>query len=335
MTFGRKHIVRFLALMSLAVAVPASACGLRSTANPPIVYYDPFNPNVPSSAVLSMQFTATDLADLKQVRLFFKSNNAVADGAVVRVTSVSDIASAQGLNENIFVGNAAVGPNLLAQPIPPNAYLQLGLGDGASRSFAVTITIMLPSNLNLLASSTLPFDIYYTCEGGGSASQIIPNALVIPIQVISALQASYAGPAFDFGDIEPIATDGILAAPYAYTVTGQIRVASSGPYNVEISSSNGYRLLAPGGDLTRADQSIAYQTAFLGRVLNPSNAQPLVVTCKHAPGSAITADLLPLAVTLLEGGRQKQPSSTSYSDTLVISITPLAAETPASGDCAR
>src|SRR3546814_17058972 len=65
---------------------------------------------------------------------------------------------------------------------------------------------------------------------------ILAQALTVKINVASALQASWAGPALNFGEIG--ALDNVAASQRS--VGGAVRVARSGPYKVRVGSANGY-----------------------------------------------------------------------------------------------
>jgi spore coat protein U-like protein len=194
-------------------------------------------------------------------------------------------------------------------------------GAGAADTLTLSLVVTIPGNLNLTAGDPIVFDIRYICEGGGGMQDVtspatLTAAMTIKINVLSALQASYSGPALDFGEVGAVAD----AQASAHSVTGNIRVASSGPYTVRLSSTNAYRMTYPGGGLGTAAQTIGYDTRFLGQTRNNASPTFTTVTCTRA---GIGGQNLPITVTLQEGGVTKVPAS-NYMDTLTVTVTPLA-----------
>jgi spore coat protein U-like protein len=167
---------------------------------------------------------------------------------------------------------------------------------------------------------TVTFSIVYACNGTGShfdnvdptSPDVIQGALILPVKVLSALQASYAGPAMDFGNVQG-ADGGTFTTFHAPTTgTSVINVKSSGPYTVDLSSANSYLLKDTSTD------TIKYSLHFLGRDL--TNASPSFATINCARAGVITPKQLPLKGTLSEAANAKAVAS--YSDTLTVTITP-------------
>lgn len=206
---------------------------------------------------------------------------------------------------------------------PPSGTVFYNFGaSGSPNTVAIPLVVTIPGNLNLTAGEPIVFDIRYICDGSGGMSGVsspatLTGAMTIKINVLSALQASYAGPALDFGEIGEV-TD---AQASTQTVGGNVRVASSGPFTVTLSSANTYRMTYPGGNLGTTTQRIRYSTRFLGQTM--SNAAPTFTTvaCSRV---GISGQNLPISVTLQEGGTTKTPAP-NYLDTLTVTVTPLAA----------
>lgn len=201
-----------------------------------------------------------------------------------------------------------------------------GVGQPDVQTFVVTITV--PSGADLAAGTTDLFvDQKYFCKRtGGTADEsgVIPNSLDIRINVLSALQASFVGPALDFGEIGGLTTAALPSTPNSVKQrTGNVRVASSGPYSVALTSANQFRMTYPGGNLGTANQRIPYQLDFLGQTR--SNASPTfsTVTCQRA---GLSGQYLAVTPTLLEGGAGKVPAP-NYQDILTVTVTPLAVPT--------
>jgi len=201
-----------------------------------------------------------------------------------------------------------------------------GVGQPDVKTFMVTITV--PSGADLPAGTT---DIYvdqkYYCKRTGGAadeSGVIPNSLDIRINVLSALQASFVGPALDFGEIGTLATASLPSTPNSVKQrTGNVRVASSGPYSVALTSANQFRMTYAGGNLATANQRIPYQLDFLGQSKTTASPTFNTVTCSRA---GLSGQYLAVTPTLLEGGAGKVPSP-NYQDVLTVTVTPLAVPT--------
>lgn len=186
---------------------------------------------------------------------------------------------------------------------------------------SIPLLITIPAGLDLTAGAPLAFNIVYICKGSGGLDDVVVpttlnNAITVQMNIQSALQASYAGPALDFGEVGAV-TD---VQALQHTVSGAVRVASTGPYAVSMSSQNNYKMLLPGGNPAIASQTLRYSTRLLGQTVD-SNAPAFgPVTCLRA-GTA--GQNLSLSVTLREGGIGKIASS-RYQDDLTVTITPLA-----------
>jgi spore coat protein U-like protein len=183
--------------------------------------------------------------------------------------------------------------------------------------FVVTI----PAGLNLAAGQPLIFDIVYICSGSGGLLEVstpttLPAAITLQVNVQSALQASYAGPALDFEEIGGV-TD---AQALTHSISGALRVASTGPFSVALSSANSYRMTYPGGNASMPQQSVGYAVRMLGQVHNRASPGLGTIVCA-APGTA--GQNLPLVATLEEGGASKA-SAPNYQDNLTVTVTPLA-----------
>lgn len=194
-------------------------------------------------------------------------------------------------------------------------------GNAKPDTVPFTFAISLPTGLDLGAGQPIKFDIVYICRGTGGLQDVqtptsLPQAITLNINVQSALQASYAGPVFNFGEIG-VVTD---TQATSHIINGAIRVASSGPYAVSIASTNGYRMTYPGGQATTTTQSVGYSVRLLGQTHMRTQPLPNPVACIRAgTGGA----LLPITATLQEGGVSKTPAP-NYRDTITITVTPLA-----------
>lgn len=297
----------------LMTALPAAAqtCGVSGASSTSLGNYDPFNPVAISNASVQLNLTRFAQAQKKTQQIDFYFTKPAGSPAY-QITY-------NGQNVLFEAPGYAGAPTLVANNEPPGS-ININFGgtsqpDTVSRNFVVTI----PPGVDLSAGDPIQFDIRYVCQGTGgmqsvNSPQIIPNAITLQINVLSALQASYVGSALDFGEIGDKSTTTVQASPSTYTKTGAIRVASSGPYTVAMTSQNNYKLTAPGAS------TINYSADFLGQIRNSSTGAFTTTTCVRA---GIAGQNLPISATLLEGGQTKIPAP-NYADLLTVTVTPLA-----------
>jgi hypothetical protein len=206
------------------------------------------------------------------------------------------------------------------------------LGAAAPDTATFNVQVTVPAGADLSAGGNITFDIVYKCLGTGGLADVttattLAQAITINVNVLSALQASYVGPVLDFGEVGDKTTAQVQGAPGTYTKTGDIRVASSGAYEINMTSTNNYRLTFPGGNPATSGQSLAYSASLVGITRNgvsgaPVAGQtPITKTCARAGVGGI---LLPVRVVLTEGGSLKTPAP-AYTDFLNVTVTPQAA----------
>lgn len=204
---------------------------------------------------------------------------------------------------------------------PPSGTVFYDFGQN-TQSVVLPFDVTIPPGLDVGPGATISFDVRFVCDGNDDLQpvptpQTIPDVVTLNINVLSALQASYAGPALDFGEI------GLVDAAQApsHSVSGNVRVASSGLYTVTLSSNapNPYRLTYPGGSTATAGQYVPYKVRFLGQTKD--NASPSFTTV-HCLRAGLTGQNLPITATLEDGGQGKA-ASPSYSDTLSVTVTPV------------
>jgi spore coat protein U-like protein len=223
-------------------------------------------------------------------------------------------------------GQTGTRPTIGSQS-PGEINYNFGGASAPDQSTPFNLVATVPAGLDLSAGQPIRFDISYVCNGtGGMRDVAVPtkltSAVQINVNVLSGLQASYVGPALDFGEVGA-KTDAPPTDPGPRT--GFIRVASSGPYSVEMRSEKGYRLSYPGGNPAIAAQSIAYQASLLGQSRSPSDSSSIRQVCTRAglaSSSSGQGVRIPLTVTLQQGGQGKLPAP-AYQDNLVVTITPL------------
>lgn len=328
---------------SVLLASPAEAqtgiCGMSgqgavgSTAT-----YDPFNPAGLAATQITLRLTRFNPpggSRTEHMRFILRAQSADANGTIITPVMLTGAnannASLEPPLVNIFYNFGATSPTLTGTPSAGNrfAHIQFTGNNPGSDTVDVIFSVQFPANLNLSASANLSFDLEYTCTaqpGGATGGGTLPNQINFPIKVLSALQATYVGAALDFGEVGDKTTADVLLAPGTYSTSASgnnVRVLSSGPYKVEMTSANTYRLTFPGGNPGTAAQRLNYKALFLGQTV--SNAAPTfaAVTCARAGVPASEADLLPIRATLLEGGDGKQLSP-DYKDVITVTVSPLA-----------
>lgn len=314
-----KRAMIFLAGLTVGLGAVSTAaaqsCSLSGLSQPLAISYDPFNPAPVGNLNATITFTRPSQQGgaKTQAARFYLVQPAGQPAYQILYNGVNVLFSAPYTTAPTLSNTGSISPTAAGTAI------QIWGTASDPDTVTVPLTITIPPGADLTAGEPLRFDVRYVCKGTGGLSdvnspQILPNAITVQITVLSALQASYAGPAMDFGEIGNITTATVAGAPATYTRSGQIRVASSGPYSVAMNSANTYRLQAGGPD------SINYQTTFLGQTV--SNAVPSFTTrtCVRAGVAGVN---LPISTRLLEGGQSKAPAPV-YSDTISVTVTPLA-----------
>lgn len=345
-----------LALASLLLGWSGSAfaqaatCGITgsSTASPAI--YDPFSPTGLATTTVTLNLTRVNGSGGQKtniVNFYLRSPNSNANGVQIIPRSAVIVGSITGFNQNIFYDNPGPVPTVAPtslNPIPPNNFLKMEFTGNnlASDTAQVVFDVVFPANLNLNASTSLAFDAIFACSttgGGGPTQQTgsITNAVVFPVTVLSALQASFVGTALNFGEIGTVTN---VQAPTVNTGTSSyIRVQSSGAYVVTLSSANAFRLRHPTGSLAVPAERVDYSLRFLGQTRSnattpTTGATAITQNCARAGIGTSNEDRLYLMGTLVEGGVGKTPAlSGNYSDTLTVTITPQNIGTTFPTDC--
>ncbi|WP_423603655.1 hypothetical protein [Sphingomonas sp. MS122] len=323
-------------------AMAAGRCGLVTVSGGVAnLQYDPFSPaafGVTITGVTLSRVNGAGGEKSSEIEFYAKGATSAQNGATLTpIQTPSTGQGGTGYNQNIFFGTNQAPPllNIESQTPAPGVFRWAFSGNNAaSDTFTLNFALTLPANLNLIAGGTLPFDIVYSCKGTGGGGPftdtgVYPNAITVSVTVLSGLQASYVGTALDFGEVGDKTTAEVTAAPATYTTpsTNYVRVASSGPYSVALSSPNSYRLTYPGGNVADANQTLRYSLRFLGQTRSTASPTFTTVTCQRG-GTDAASGHLPITATLLEGGQGKAVSP-QYGEVLVVTVTPLVSSTPA------
>ena len=335
-------IIALLAVIVSANPAAAQVCGLTTISGGTVTaIYDPFSPGgttIANTTIILQRLNLTGSPRTNTMNFYFDSNTSGLNGLQVNGISIGPNGGTGsgtlggGAGQNLFFSSSESPPLLSATgtPVPNRTAFYNFNGNAASNdSFRLTANIVLPANLDTAAGTTIPLNLRYSCvhgQGGNATTETgsRSNALVIDVVVVSALQASYVGPVLDFGEVGNKTTVQIQAAPGTYTKTGDIRVASSGAYAINLTSTNNYRLTFPGGNPATPGQSLAYNATLVGVTRNGVSGGPvagqtaITKTCARAGVGGI---LLPVSVTLTEGGTLKTPAP-AYTDFLNVTVSP-------------
>ena len=343
-----KHMIAALVSFFFLSSVPAAAqiCGLTTVSGGSVsAIYDPFNSNgtTISSTTLILQRTNGAGADrTNTINFYFDSTATGLNGLQIKGVSIGPNGGTGsgtlggGSGQNLFFSSTGSPPllNATSAASAPNRTAFYNFNGNATNndSFKLTATVVLPGNLDTRAGTTIPINLRYSCihgQGGGAAVETgtRSNALVLDVTVLSALQASYVGPVLDFGEVGDKTTAQVQGAAGTYTKSGDIRVASSGSYAVSMTSTNNYRLTYSGGNAATPGQSLAYNATLLGITrtgVSGGSITPQTAITKTCAAAGVGGILLPVSVTLTEGGSLKTPAP-AYTDTLNVTVTPQVA----------
>ena len=196
------------------------------------------------------------------------------------------------------------------------------LGPVVSRTFEMQLRI--PAGTEIDPGMAInEFDVKYLCDyaDGRSDKGTDNHAFVIYFPVNNAVQASLTGSEPDFGEIGALSDTDVAGAPPSVTQRRHyLRVASTGPYQVDVVSQNGWRMTATGAPTGNTAERIAYRYDLLGQTLTGTRPNFTPVRCK---ASGVSGENIALTATLTEGGQDKVPSA-NYRDIVTITVTPLA-----------
>jgi hypothetical protein len=315
------------AVIALMVSAPAwaASCGVSGQAlASPTITYDPFSPTGLTQVTIPLVLTRFANGGSKTQTVNFVLTKPIGTPNYQILYNGTSVLYTEG--------NTMGHPQINSQMAGEIGY-NFGGAAQPDQSTPFNLVVTVPANVDLSAGKPIDFDISYVCKGTGGLSDVntptkLAQAIHINVNVLSALQASYVGPALDFGEVGDKTDADVATTPILRT--GYVRVASSGPYSVSVTSQNGYRLTFPGGNPALAAQSLNYQATFVGQTRSSANTAVISQTCTRAglAGSPPTQGiLLPVDVRLTSGGKTKTPAP-NYQDVLTITIAPLVATTP-------
>lgn len=328
--------MRGLWLVGAAIAVTAplpaaaqvmfsSACGVTGIATAPAtIIYDPFAPGGLSQATIPLV--------LQRKRGLLGYTDEVSLILTAPVGSPALSVTYQGYNVLYAEGATAGRPRALTGQdggagAAGEIRYEFGNIFATDLSAPLNLRVSVPPGTELTAGEPIYFDVQYICSGEGLI-QGVPSpiresrAIRLEVNVVSALQAYYAGSALDFGEIGDATTAQVQANPERYTTSSanSLRVRSSGPYEVRVRSQNDFRLTFPGGSTANTAETVRYSVRFLGQDI-ASNAAFGTRTCARAGVGGATG-VLPIRAKLTEGGAGKTPSG-SYGDTITVTFSPI------------
>jgi len=227
----------------------------------------------------------------------------------------------------------------------PGPRLASGLDDGEEidlrfdHSLSPVVTRTFQMQMRIPAGTEIDsgvatgeFDVKYLCdyEEGRTDRGTENRAFLVYFNVNSAVQASLTGTEPDFGEIGMMSDTDVAAAGPARTQRRHyLRVASTGPYEIDVVSQNGWRMTATGAPTGNAAERIAYRYELLDQELDSSRPNFTPVRCE---ASGVSGENIRLTATLTQGGLGKVPSP-GYRDIITITVTPLAVWTSGAVRC--
>jgi len=310
-------VLAFAALFSASTA-HAIDCGsdVQVTGGVTAGDYDPFSPTAVTFSGVSLTFTRAIAASGggKTQTMHFYMRQPLGSPAGNQV-----IWPLTGDNVLFTEGGFAPTFNNPSSPSQPTGVATVDWG-GAAQPDVITQTVQvtIDPNYDPVAQPTIDFDLVYVCKGTGGYSNVtspvtLAGVIHISIRVLSGLQASYAGPALDFGDLSEVSSGGAIES-------GLFHVRSSGAFNITLTSGNHFLMTYPGGPSTPGPGTIGYSLTFVGQTRQYGNETFSIPTCHRAGTNAV--QYIPITATLLEGGVGKTPSPT-YMDVLTVTFSPI------------
>lgn len=337
------RLFALVALFGALLPLPAFAagkCGLTTVSGgTTTTTYDPFNPTsatINLTGVVLSRVNGAGGEKTSSLNFYVKGQSPVQDGTQMVITSAVGSGTSTGTGQNVFFNFNGPFPSPLdnsSTPPPGILHWEFTGNNPASDLFTVNMTITLPPNLNLTASTALLFDIVYSCAGTGGGSPFTDTgtrtgAITANVTVQSALRASFAGglvggtPAMAFGEIGNV-TNATAATKFTPT-NNYVRVQATAPYKVNLTSARNFNMTVGGNATADPLQKIGYNLKFLGVIKAANDSSGIVNKQCNRPGVGDNVeDKLYIQAQLAEGGAGKAPSA-NYFDTLTVTIEPLA-----------
>jgi hypothetical protein len=285
----------------------------------PVVIGQPYNPMSPNDYVVGFTTTARRSGDPE-----------------VRGMTYSAILLRQSFDRlptELFVldqGAGVTGRVLYDRPGPP---VGESLGDRGEiearfdtgvQANAIVMQLRIPAGTLIDPGQLqLQFDVKYACNHDDQRTEKgnLNRGFTISLSVENSVQASLVGTEPDFGEIGMLSdTDVAAAGPSVNLRRHYLRVAGTGPYEVGVSSQNGWRMTATGAPTGNAAERIAYRYELLGQQLDSSRPNFTPVRCQ---ASGVAGENIAMTAILTQGGLGKVPSPV-YRDIITITIAPLA-----------
>ncbi len=345
------RLMPLLVLAGIAQPAMAATCGITGSATATATTYDPFE---------TMGFTTNVTLTLARVNggggektdivnFYLKGRDSDSVGTTITATSAVVSGTVEGIGLDIFYDYNEATPTVSPTSLTPSSaarFLKVNFtgNNKDSDTVVVNFTVTLPRNLNAVAATDLPFDAYFGCSttGGGSPTQqtgTLSNAIRMPINVVSALRASFVGAALDFGELAQVTQ--LQASSRKTPASNYVRVQSSGPYQVSLGVASGDGLpftMTPNGATPTGDaaaqerQKIRYSLKFLGQTRSPTQTAAINQVCARAGVGDAVEDRLLIQGTLIDGGNTKDISP-NYTEALVVTVSPLVSTAVAPTDC--
>jgi hypothetical protein len=286
----------------------AVSCGVSGSTTQSIGNYNPFTGGiVQTTAHVALTRRTSGQAVTQKVDFILVRPASAPAGLDIRYDGAS------------VLHDSAAGLQLSVHQPPPGTISYNFGGNREPDTARLDLVVTLPPGLDLRTGQSMSFDIAYVCSGTNGMDSVttpatLPQAVAFKLNVLSALQASYVGPALDFGEIGGLANTDAGSR----VASGSLRIASSGPYLISMSAAHDYRMTYPGGDPSRREQSVRFSATLLGQTRSFASPNFFTVYCAAA---GISGEMVAMTVRLQEGGIGKNPSP-DYRDVLTITVTP-------------
>ena len=317
-----------VAAAALIACLPAAALAQRPSPRlfdrcdvtfDPVVLSQPYNPMSPDDYVQSFATTAHRPGS-DETRGMSYSAVLLKQGNYRLPTEIFVLDSEGGVSGEVLYDRP--GPSL-GEGFGDRGEIEARFDTGTQANL-VAMSIRIPAGTAIDPGQLLlQFDVKYLCNHDDERTDrgINGRGFTISFPVNSAVEASLVGTMPDFGEIGGLSDIDVAgASPSTTQRRHYMRVASTGPYQVNVVSQNGWRMTATGAPTGNTAERITYSYELLGQTLDSSRPNFTPVNCD---ASGVSGENIVLNATLTQGGLGKVPSP-NYRDIVTITVTPLA-----------
>lgn len=277
--------------------------------------YNPFSGSEQASAagelVLERASGFAGAFDVKVQLLDFNSPSGVA---AIGQTGLAGVTVTSGATGMLRSGSAdfSAGSNWVSRSFRQNT----------SQITIPGIRLRVPGSLDVAASNS-PYsetvDVVVECSQAGQTwTQTLSAGAQFQVAVQSRLRATVVG---------NVNAGSIAIDPVSGSAGSGLRVASSGPFSLEVGSDNGFELRLPGGNPNApSDQRVSYTVSMAGGSF--TGTTPAAGRKRQCGRTGLAGETLPVDLELASNANRLR--SGDYSDVLTVTVTPNVVG-PASG----